>query len=121
MGGTVGRTLTLTLAVGGIVDTADSNTIGGAVATSVTSSARRWIVAHLWRHKRFLASFGLPSILTNVLAASIQIVIGARPDVFSHNIETVRRLHARMRGAKASYDKALWLLRRAKEIADYPV
>ena len=26
-----------------------------------------------------------------------------------------------MRGAKASYDKALWLLRRAKEIADYPV
>ena len=26
-----------------------------------------------------------------------------------------------MRGAKASYDKALWLLRRAKEVADYPV
>ena len=45
----------------------------------------------------------------------------ARPDVFNHNIETVRRLHARMRGAKASYDKALWLLQRAKEIADYPV
>src|SRR5439155_693550 len=52
---------------------------------------------------------------------ALQIVIGARPDVFSHNIETVRRLHARMRGAKASYDKALWLLQRAKEIADYPV
>jgi lipoic acid synthetase len=26
-----------------------------------------------------------------------------------------------MRGAKASYDKALWLLGRAKELADYPV
>ena len=26
-----------------------------------------------------------------------------------------------MRGAKASYDKALWLLRRAKEVANYPV
>jgi lipoic acid synthetase len=26
-----------------------------------------------------------------------------------------------MRGAKASYDKALWLLRRAKELAAYPV
>ena len=26
-----------------------------------------------------------------------------------------------MRGAKASYDKALWLLRRAKEVAEYPV
>ena len=47
---------------------------------------------------------------------ALQTVIGARPDVFNHNIETVRRLHARMRGAKASYDKALWLLRRAKEI-----
>ena len=48
-------------------------------------------------------------------------VLAARPDVFGHNIETVRRLHARMRGAKASYDKALWLLRRVKELADYPV
>jgi lipoic acid synthetase len=48
-------------------------------------------------------------------------VLAERPDVFNHNIETVRRLHARMRGAKASYGKALWLLRRAKEIADYPV
>jgi len=48
-------------------------------------------------------------------------VLAARPDVFNHNIETVRRLHPRMRGAKASYDKALWLLRRAKEVADYDV
>ncbi len=52
---------------------------------------------------------------------ALEIVLGARPEVFNHNIETVRRLHRRMRGAKASYDKALWLLRRAKEIADYPV
>src|SRR5438034_6459360 len=48
-------------------------------------------------------------------------VVEARPDVFGHNIETVRRLHPRMRGAKASYDKALWLLRRAKELAGFPV
>jgi lipoic acid synthetase len=48
-------------------------------------------------------------------------VLAARPEVFNHNIETVRRLHRRMRGAKASYDKALWLLRRAKEVAGYPV
>jgi lipoyl synthase len=48
-------------------------------------------------------------------------VLAERPDVFNHNIETVRRLHPNMRGAKASYDKALWLLRRAKEVADYPV
>jgi lipoic acid synthetase len=48
-------------------------------------------------------------------------VLAAKPEVFNHNIETVRRLHRRMRGAKASYDKALWLLQRAKEIAAYPV
>src|SRR5947207_15937072 len=52
---------------------------------------------------------------------ALRTVLAERPDVFNHNIETVRRLHARMRGAKASYDKALWLLARAKEIADYPV
>jgi lipoyl synthase len=52
---------------------------------------------------------------------ALQIVLDARPEVFNHNIETVRRLHRRMRGAKASYDKALWLLQRAKEVADYPV
>ncbi len=48
-------------------------------------------------------------------------ILAERPEVFNHNIETVRRLHARMRGAKAKYDTALWLLARAKEVADYPV
>ena len=48
-------------------------------------------------------------------------ILAERPHVFNHNIETVRRLHRRMRGAKARYDKALWLLERAKALADYPV
>jgi lipoyl synthase len=52
---------------------------------------------------------------------ALRIVLAERPEVFNHNIETVRRLHRKMRGAKASYDKALWLLTRAKEVADYPV
>jgi lipoic acid synthetase len=52
---------------------------------------------------------------------ALRAVLAERPDVFNHNIETVPRLHPRMRGAKASYDKALWLLRRAKELAAYPV
>jgi lipoic acid synthetase len=52
---------------------------------------------------------------------ALQTVLAARPEVFNHNIETVRRLHRTMRGGKADYDKALWLLRRAKEIADYNV
>jgi lipoic acid synthetase len=52
---------------------------------------------------------------------ALRLVLAARPEVFNHNIETVRRLHPRMRGAKASYAKALWLLRRAKELAGYDV
>jgi lipoyl synthase len=52
---------------------------------------------------------------------ALRTVLAERPEVFNHNIETVRRLHPKMRGAKASYDGALWLLRRAKEVADYPV
>jgi lipoic acid synthetase len=52
---------------------------------------------------------------------ALMTILAERPHVFNHNIETVRRLHRRMRGAKASYDKALWLLERAKALADYPV
>jgi lipoic acid synthetase len=52
---------------------------------------------------------------------ALRIVLAERPAVFNHNIETVRRLHPRMRGAKAKYDTALWLLARAKQVADYPV
>jgi lipoic acid synthetase len=52
---------------------------------------------------------------------ALAVVLAERPDVFNHNIETVRRLHPRMRGAKASYDGALWLLARAREVAAYPV
>src|ERR671911_892939 len=52
---------------------------------------------------------------------ALEIVLAARPEVFNHNTETVRRLHRNMREAKASYDKALWLLGRAKELADYGV
>jgi lipoyl synthase len=52
---------------------------------------------------------------------ALETLLAAQPDVFNHNIETVRRLHPHMRGAKASYDKALWLLRRAKEVAGYDV
>jgi lipoic acid synthetase len=52
---------------------------------------------------------------------ALRTVLAERPEVFNHNIETVRRLHRKMRGAKASYDKALWLLARAKEVSDYRV
>jgi lipoic acid synthetase len=44
-------------------------------------------------------------------------VLGAHPTVFNHNIETVRRVQPRVR-IKGDYDRALWLLRRAREVWD---
>ena len=74
--------------------------------------------------KRKLPSVGVEVLTPDFLGVeedALRTVLAERPEVFNHNIETVRRLHRRMRGAKASYDTALWLLRRAKELADYPV
>lgn len=42
-------------------------------------------------------------------------VIAAEPDVFAHNLETVRRLHARIRPA-FGYDRSLDVLRAAKRL-----
>ena len=44
-------------------------------------------------------------------------VIKAKPDVFNYNIETVRRLHKKIK-IGSDYDNALWLHQRAKEIDD---
>jgi lipoyl synthase len=74
--------------------------------------------------KQKLPSAGVEVLTPDFLGVeeeALRTVLAERPEVFNHNIETVRRLHRRMRGAKASYDKALWLLRRAKELADYRV
>ena len=52
---------------------------------------------------------------------ALALVLAEQPEVFNHYIETVRRLHRRMRGAKASYDGSLRLLAQAKEVAADPV
>jgi lipoic acid synthetase len=52
---------------------------------------------------------------------ALQIVLAERPEVFNHNIETVRRGHRRMRGAKASYDKALRACIGRRSSPGYPV
>ncbi|MEJ9279461.1 MULTISPECIES: lipoyl synthase [Ureibacillus] len=56
----------------------------------------------------------LPSDLGGV-EENLRIVMDARPDILNHNIETVRRLTPRVR-AKATYDRSLEFLRRAKEM-----
>jgi lipoic acid synthetase len=42
-------------------------------------------------------------------------VVDARPDVFAHNIEVVRRMTRSIRDVRCSYDQSLAVLRRAKE------
>ena len=46
---------------------------------------------------------------------SLEVVIKAKPDVFNYNIETVRRLHKKIK-IGSDYDNALFLHKRAKEI-----
>ncbi|HET7521817.1 MAG TPA: lipoyl synthase, partial [Bacillales bacterium] len=47
---------------------------------------------------------------------SLKTLMDAKPDIFNHNIETVRRLTKRVR-AKATYDRSLQLLQRVKEMS----
>ena len=47
--------------------------------------------------------------------AAIAVVMDAAPDVFAHNLETVRRLHKRIRPA-FDYDRSIEVLRIAKDL-----
>ena len=47
----------------------------------------------------------------------LKTLMDAKPDILNHNIETVRRLTPRVR-ARATYERSLELLQRAKEM--YP-
>jgi len=49
---------------------------------------------------------------------SVAAVINARPDVFGHNIETVRRLHPMLRDARYRYERSLEVLRMAADGSD---
>jgi len=48
---------------------------------------------------------------------ALDIVLDARPDVFAHNLETVRRLTPTVRDKRAKYDQTLAVLRHAKQRA----
>ncbi|GGE26370.1 lipoyl synthase [Pullulanibacillus camelliae] len=47
---------------------------------------------------------------------SLKTLMDAKPDIFNHNIETVRRLTKRVR-ARATYDRSLELLKRVKDMS----
>ncbi|MFC0187678.1 lipoyl synthase [Fictibacillus aquaticus] len=56
----------------------------------------------------------LPSDMMGV-KESLELLMSAKPDIMNHNIETVRRLTPRVR-ARATYERSLEFLRRAKEM-----
>ncbi|MBV9646371.1 MAG: lipoyl synthase [Candidatus Eremiobacteraeota bacterium] len=45
---------------------------------------------------------------------ALDVVLDARPEVLAHNVETVRRLQARVRDRRANFDQSLSVLRHAK-------
>lgn len=53
--------------------------------------------------------------------SSLLELLKARPEVFAHNIETVSRLTPRVRDARASYLRSLRVLKKMKEMAEYPI
>lgn len=68
-----------------------------------------------------------PGIVVEVLVPdfkadddAIRTVLAAKPEIFNHNIETVPRLTPQVRH-RATYPRSLHVLRRARELADYPV
>jgi lipoic acid synthetase len=47
---------------------------------------------------------------------SIKKIVKSKPEVISHNIETVIRLVPKVRDARASYEQSLWLLKKIKDM-----
>lgn len=80
---------------------------GGAKVLAETVSAIR-------RKSPFTSVEVLPSDLSG-LEENLRLLMDAKPDILNHNIETVRSLTPRVR-ARATYDRSLEFLRRAKEM-----
>lgn len=64
-----------------------------------------------------------PGIMVEVLTPDfrgsldcVKTVVAAGPDVFDHNLETVRRLQKRVRDARAGYDQSLAVLAAVKQL-----
>lgn len=66
------------------------------------------------RHNPFCSIEVLPSDMSGEYD-NLKTLMDAKPDILNHNIETVRRLSPVVR-ARATYDRSLEFLRRAKQI-----
>ncbi|WP_100401983.1 lipoyl synthase [Bacillus sp. FJAT-42315] len=80
---------------------------GGAAVFAETVRAIR-------RNNPFTSIEVLPSDMGGI-EENLKMLMDARPDILNHNIETVKRLSPRVR-ARATYERSLEFLRRAKEM-----
>ncbi|WP_338750970.1 lipoyl synthase [Bacillus sp. FJAT-52991] len=80
---------------------------GGAAVFAETVRAIR-------RKNPFTSIEVLPSDMGGI-EENLKMLMDARPDILNHNIETVKRLSPRVR-ARATYERSLEFLRRAKEM-----
>jgi lipoic acid synthetase len=78
----------------------------------------RTIEALRRQDKDVKVEFLIPDLRGN--RASLEIILNSGVDVFAHNVETVGRLHKRVRGA-AKLDRSLWVLRYASDWRPRPV
>tara|TARA_B100000686_G_C16751826_1_gene953017 strand:+ start:636 stop:1523 length:888 start_codon:yes stop_codon:yes gene_type:complete len=68
--------------------------------------------------------FRNPGIIIEILVPdflnkddSLNMVVDAKPEIFNHNLETVRRLTTKVR-SRANYDRSLSVLKKVKEYSD---
>lgn len=80
---------------------------------------------HVYQTVKILKE-NIPGILVEALVSdmggqiqSIQKVIDSNLDVFSHNVETVPRLQRKVRDARASFDKSIFVLKTAKKLKPF--
>lgn len=91
-----------------------------AVITSVNRDEQKDSGANIWAEtvrqiKRLCPDTTMETLIPDMKARwdMLQLIIDARPDVISHNMETIRRLYRRVR-PQARYDRSLEQIKRTK-------
>lgn len=104
-----------------LVQAAKSMNLSHVVITSVNRDERKDGGAPIFAESIRRLREEIPGVTMEVLIPdfrglwdALQMVIDARPDVLSHNLETVPRLYRQVR-PQAKYPRSLELLRRSKE------
>jgi len=66
------------------------------------------------QHPHMLVEVLIPDFRGRI--ESLREIVGSRPDVIGHNIETVERLTPKVRDRRASYRQSLWVLEKLKAL-----